>query len=88
MTAVRFFKMLIAFSYGVVKNQHFQSTLLGRREKVTTKEYSVYTFGNVYNYGRPLTRLTNEVKRRQSSKHLRDKCCRIHTSISHRLKLD
>ena len=27
----------VAFSYGIVKNQHFQSTLLGGREGVTKK---------------------------------------------------
>ena len=32
MVVVRFFKMLIMISYGVVKNQHVQSTLLGGRE--------------------------------------------------------
>ena len=28
------------------------------------------------------TRRTNEVKHRQSSKHFRDNCCRIHTNTS------
>ena len=40
------------FHTGIVKNQHFQSTLLGGRDH--KKEYSVYTFDNVDNSGRPL----------------------------------
>ena len=36
-------------SYGVVKTQHFESTLLGGREGVTKKEYSaVYMLLKLY----------------------------------------
>ena len=46
MGALHFFELfIIAFSYKVVKNQHFQRTILGGRERgVTKKEYSVYAF--------------------------------------------
>ena len=56
MVAVCFLKMLIMIHciQGIVKNQHFQSTLLEGRG-VTKKEYSVYAFDNVDNYGGPLT---------------------------------
>ena len=50
------FKMLIMMHcifILVIKNRHFQSTLLGGREGVT-KEYSMYAFDNVDNYGRAL----------------------------------
>ena len=42
--------LIIAYSYRVVKNKHFQSTLLGGREGGGHKnEYSVYAFDNVDN---------------------------------------
>ena len=40
-------------AYRVVKNQHFQRTLLGGRGH--KKEYPVYAFDNADNYGLPLT---------------------------------
>ena len=59
MAAIHFLKMLImmyrciAFLYGVVKNQHFQSTPLGGREGVIKKS-TLYAFDNVDNSGRPI----------------------------------
>ena len=39
---------------GSLKYQHFLSTLLGGREGGHEKEYSVYAFDNVDNYGRAI----------------------------------
>ena len=44
----------VAFSHGVVKHKHFQSTHLGRREGVT-KNSGLYAFDNVDNSGRLVT---------------------------------
>ena len=46
----------VHFHFINVKNKHFHSTLLGVREggRDHKKEYSVYTFYNVDNAGRPL----------------------------------
>ena len=52
---VRFSKMLLMVHCDFEKgsrNQHFQSTLLVERERVT-KEYSVYALDNAVNSGRP-----------------------------------
>ena len=60
MAAIRFFLNVDFYAFHfhirIVKNQHFQSTLLGGREGGGhKKEYSVYAFGNVDYYGRPLS---------------------------------
>ena len=51
-----FLNIGFVFSYGVIKNQHFQSTLFGREGGGQKNEYSVYALDNVDNSGRPLSR--------------------------------
>ena len=54
MVAVRFLKMLIMHLYTGSLKSTFSKYSFGR-EGQPQKEYSLYAFDNVDNYGRPLT---------------------------------